>query len=218
MVEQHSHDEVAAELSKTSLVQFWWFVQTKTRTQPGITQVYALQTLHPHISCRAPRSSSLQWPQCQASRTRGRKGSSTSRSHTTTSPRCPACPGSAVGCQVTPGGQGGTSRARCPLPEPRRRQAGRDASSAGEPGETPRLLPAEPLPYRTPEPGTAPLNLCYLLLNSLGYTLQERNQGCTLHYSLSLEACGAGRGWREEIGSLGTCVKTSLPRKFRFST
>lgn len=81
----------------------------------------------------------------------GAKGSSPMCSHTNVHP------GSARGCQVSPGGQGGTARASCPpLIDPRRREPGWDGSSAGERAETPRLLPAEPLRLSScTEPRTA---------------------------------------------------------------
>lgn len=71
----------------------------------------------------------------------------------------------------------------------------------------------------TAEPGTATaLSWCYLLLYGLGYTARNEVRDVDCITGSLFEAYGTGHGWREEIGSHGTYVKISFPRKFRFST
>lgn len=115
----------------------------------------------------------------------GAKGSSPMCSHTTTPPRRP---GSARGCQVSPGGQGGTARASCPPSSTR--GAGSRGGMAAAQGNVRRHRGSflrSRCAYRAAlSPARPRLRLSVISCFTAPVTLWKKwSQGCRLHYSLS---------------------------------
>lgn len=196
MVKQHSHGEVAAELSKNrlssvlvvSLDKNWnpgWYNTHVGSAKPSSwqnTPAEFLQSPTEHLHAVIPVPSQQD---------KGRRCSSmfcSRTNHDTIAVSCvpwqchgnamtvsSECHDSAMGvpgqCQASPGGhsQGTVSPHRPAVPA-----EGRDVSRAGEPGETPRLLPQS---LSSPAGPCTAQTCSYLLLHSLGYTLQETNSG-----------------------------------------